>query len=39
MVFSGSDDEVFLAFSQQDVGVHAMIKLRLPPHEKLKSEG
>ncbi len=38
MVFS-SPNEVFLAFSQKDVGVHAMIKLRLPPHKKLKGEG
>ena len=32
-------DEVFLAFSQEDVGVHAMIKLRLPPRKKLRGEG
>ena len=38
MVFSGPD-EVLLAFSQEDVGVHAMIKLRLSPHKKLKGEG
>jgi DNA-directed RNA polymerase subunit beta' len=38
MIFS-SPNEVFLAFSQGDVGVHAMIKLRLPPHKKLKGEG
>ncbi len=38
MVFS-SPNEVFLAFSQKDVGVHAMIKLRPPPHKKLKGEG
>ncbi len=38
MVFSGPN-EVFLAFSQKDVSVHAMIKLRLPPHKKLRGEG
>ena len=32
-------NEVFLAFSQKKVGVHAMIKLRLPAHKKLKGEG
>jgi DNA-directed RNA polymerase subunit beta' len=31
--------EVFLAFSQKKVGVHAMIKLRLPPHKTLKGDG
>jgi DNA-directed RNA polymerase subunit beta' len=34
-----SPNEVFLAFSQKTVGVHASIKLRLPPHKKLKGEG
>ncbi len=34
-----SPNEVFLAFSQKKVGVHARIKLRLPPHKKLKGEG
>src|SRR6476469_1946320 len=34
-----SPNEVFLAFSQKKVGVHAMIKLRLPAHKKLKGEG
>src|SRR4051794_34339138 len=37
-VFS-SPHEVFLAFSQRKVGVHAMIKLRLPAHKRLKGEG
>ena len=32
-------NEVFLAFSQKKVGVHAMIKMRLPAHKKLKGEG
>ena len=32
-------NEVFLAFSQKKVGVHAMIKLRLPAHKKLRGEG
>ena len=32
-------NEVFLAFSQKKVGVHALIKLRLPAHKKLKGEG
>src|SRR4051795_5479275 len=32
-------NEVFLAFSQKKVGVHAMIKLRLPAHKRLKGEG
>src|SRR3954464_1496693 len=32
-------NEVFLAFSQGKVGVHARIKLRLPAHKKLKGEG
>src|ERR1700749_5069634 len=34
-----SPNELFLAFSQRKVGVHAMIKLRLPAHKKLKGEG
>src|SRR5947209_5131003 len=34
-----SPNELFLAFSQKKVGVHAMIKLRLPAHKKLKGEG
>src|SRR5439155_13107719 len=34
-----SPNEVFLAFSQKKVGVHAMIKMRLPGHKKLKGEG
>ncbi|MGE3818884.1 MAG: DNA-directed RNA polymerase subunit beta', partial [Isosphaeraceae bacterium] len=38
MVFA-SPNEVFLAFSQKKVGVHARIKLRLPGHKKLKYEG
>ena len=37
-VFSGPQ-EVFLAFSQKKVGVHARIKMRLPAHKKLKGEG
>src|SRR6476469_8570888 len=32
-------NEGFLAFSQKKVGVHAMIKLRLPAHKKLKGDG
>ena len=32
-------NEVFLAFSQKKVGVHARIKMRLPAHKKLKGEG
>ncbi len=32
-------NEVFLAFSQKKVGVHARIKLRLPETKKLKGEG
>jgi DNA-directed RNA polymerase subunit beta' len=32
-------NEVFLAFSQRKVGVHAMIKLRLPANRKLRGEG
>src|SRR5438309_5602982 len=32
-------NELFLAFSQKKVGVHAMIKLRLPAHKRLKGEG
>src|SRR6266550_5216743 len=38
MTFS-SPNEVFLAFSQKKVGVHAMINLRLPAHRKLRGEG
>src|SRR5437764_4220066 len=38
MTFS-SPNEVFLAFSQKKVGVHAMINLRLPAHKKLRGEG
>src|SRR6516225_5349167 len=34
-----SPNEVFLAFSQRKVGVHAMIKLRLPAHKRLKGDG
>ena len=34
-----SPNEVFLAFSQKKVGVHARIKLRLPEQKKLKGEG
>src|SRR5262249_48789271 len=34
-----SPNEVFLAFSQGKVGVHAMVKMRLPAHKKLKGEG
>ena len=34
-----SPNEVFLAFSQKKVGVHAHIKLRLPAHKKLKGDG
>src|SRR5581483_1616966 len=34
-----SPNELFLAFSQRKVGVHAMIKLRLPAHKRLKGEG
>src|SRR5579864_9198673 len=34
-----SFNEVFLAFSEGKVGVHAQIKLRLPGHKKLKGEG
>ena len=37
-VFSGPQ-EVFLAFSQKKVGVHAQIKMRLPSHKKLRGEG
>ena len=32
-------NELFLAFSQKKVGVHARIKMRLPAHKKLKGEG
>ena len=38
MVFAGPN-EVFLAFSQRKVGTHAVIKMRLPAHKKLKGEG
>src|SRR5690349_12373229 len=38
MVFA-TPNEVFLAFSQRKIGVHAMIKLRLPGHKKLRGEG
>src|SRR3954467_4440764 len=31
-------NEVFLAFSQKKVGVHARIKLRLPAHKRLRGE-
>ncbi len=34
-----SPNEVFLAFSQKKVGVHAMIKMRLPEHKSLKGDG
>src|SRR3954464_578458 len=34
-----SPNEVFLAFSQKKVGVHARIKLRLPASKRLKGEG
>ena len=34
-----SPNELFLAFSQKKVGVHARIKMRLPAHKKLKGEG
>ncbi len=34
-----SPEEVFLAFSQKKVGVHASIKLRIPAHKRLKGEG
>ena len=37
-IFSGPP-EVFLAFSERKVGVHAMIKMRMPAHKKLKGEG
>src|SRR3984957_19340166 len=32
-------NELFLAFSQKKVGVHARIKMRLPASKKLKGEG
>src|SRR6201993_124793 len=32
-------NELFLAFSQKKVGVHARIKMRLPAHKKLKGDG
>jgi len=38
MTFS-SPNEVFLAFSQKKVGVHAMINMRLPSHKKLRGDG
>jgi DNA-directed RNA polymerase subunit beta' len=38
MVFA-TPHEVFLAHSQKKVRVHAQIKLRLPPHKKLKGDG
>ena len=38
MVFA-TPNEVFLAHSQGKVGVHALIKLRLPAHKKLKGDG
>ncbi|MEO6807682.1 MAG: DNA-directed RNA polymerase subunit beta', partial [Isosphaeraceae bacterium] len=34
-----SSNEVFLAFSQGKVDIHARIKMRLPSHKKLKGEG
>src|SRR6185369_2931105 len=34
-----SPNEVFLAFSHKKVGVHALVKLRLPAHKRLKGEG
>jgi len=38
MVFA-TPNEVFLAHSQGKVGVHAMIKLRLPAHKRLRGDG
>jgi DNA-directed RNA polymerase subunit beta' len=38
MVFA-NPNEVFLAHSQGKVAVHAMIKLRLPAHKRLRGEG
>jgi DNA-directed RNA polymerase subunit beta' len=38
MTFSGPD-EVFMAFAEKRVGVHAPIQMRLPAHKKLKGEG
>jgi DNA-directed RNA polymerase subunit beta' len=38
MVFA-TPNEVFLAHSQGKVDVHAMIKLRLPAHKRLRGEG
>ena len=38
MIFS-NPNEVFLAHSQKKVGVHAMIKLRLPGHKRLRGDG
>jgi len=37
MIFS-SGDEAELAFSQGKLDLHAKIKLRLPKHQKLKSD-
>ncbi len=38
MVFA-TPNEVFLAHSQGKVGVHAMVKLRLPAHRRLRGDG
>ncbi len=38
MIFA-TPNEVFLAHSQGKVGVHAMIKLRLPAHKRLRGDG
>src|SRR5271167_3723916 len=38
MIFA-TPNEVFLAHSQSKVGVHAMIKLRLPAHKRLRGDG
>jgi DNA-directed RNA polymerase subunit beta' len=38
MVFSGPS-EVFMAFAEKKVGLHAGIKLRIPSHKRLKGEG
>jgi DNA-directed RNA polymerase subunit beta' len=38
MVFA-TPNEVFLAHSQGKVGTHALIKLRLPAHKRLRGEG
>src|SRR5262249_33671483 len=32
-------NEVFLAYSQRKVGMHAAIKLRLPAHKRLRGDG